>query len=125
MLEGGVDLLVDDLAGRAGQLGPHVDAVLAVALVHAVGDEGHPGGPALGDEDFEVGVAVQGPGGDQHGGGPLAPEGGLHVVEHRPAGTVEDAGCPTPPGSLASEPMWMASTSPASSAVAQRGSQVS
>ena len=111
------------LGGR-DRLGRTNDAVLAVGLVHAVGDEGHPGGAPLGDKDLEVGVAVQRPGGDQHGGSPLATEGGLHVVEHGPAGATIILVLPNVPRFRLSPPMCTARTSPAASAVAHRGSQL-
>ena len=61
VLERGVDLLADDLAGQPAQLGPDEHAVLPVRLVHPVPDGGYPRGAALGDQDAQAGVTVQGP----------------------------------------------------------------
>ena len=94
VLERRVDLLVDDLAGQPAQLGPHEHAVLAVGLVHPVPDRGHPAGAALGDEDLQAGVAVQGPAGDQVRHDPHARIGRLHVVDDGAAGPAEDHGVP-------------------------------
>jgi hypothetical protein len=59
VLEGRVHLPVHDLLGKHAQRGPDEHPVLAVALVHAVTDEGDPRRAALRDEHLERGVTVE------------------------------------------------------------------
>ncbi len=89
VLEGRVDLLTDDLAGQPAQLGPDEHAVLTIGLVHPVPDGGHPRGAALGDEDAQAGVTVQGTPGHHVRHHPHARIGRLHVVDDGAAGTAE------------------------------------
>ena len=60
--------------------------MLAVRLVHAVGEERPPGGAALRHEHLEVGMPVERARGDELRGAALPAVRGLDVVDHRAAG---------------------------------------
>ncbi len=81
MLEGGVDLTEDDLAGSPRQLGANEHVVLPVSFVHPVGECRDERGTAFSHHDSQAGVAIQHTGRHEMSDGALRRIERLHIVD--------------------------------------------